>query len=62
MKHTKASKRAAIKNLQREIAELREISESMNAAKDRGDYAAFSGDATAFARKHARVLLAWDAV
>lgn len=61
MKHTKAGK-AALKNLQREIEELREISESMNAAKDRGDYAAFSGDATAFIAKHRRVLLAWDAV
>ena len=61
MKHTKASK-AALKNLQREIEELREISVSMNAAKERGDYAAFSGDATAFIAKHRRVLLAWDAV
>jgi hypothetical protein len=61
MTNTKASK-AALKNLQREIAELREISVSMNAAKDRGDYAAFSGDAAAFVAKHRRVLLAWDAV
>ena len=62
MKHTKTSKAAAFKNLKREIAELREIAESMNAAKERGDYAAFSGDAAAFARKHARVLLAWESV
>lgn len=61
MKHTKASK-AALNNLRREIAELGEISASMNAAKERGDYRAFAGDAAAFARKHERVMLAWDAV
>ena len=62
MKNTKTSKAAAFKNLKREIAELGEISVSMNAAKDRGDYAAFSGDCDAFIAKHVRVLLAWDAV
>ena len=61
MKNTKTSK-AALKALKREIAELGEISASMNAAKERGDYAAFSGDAAAFIAKHRRVLLAWDAV
>ncbi len=34
----------------------------MDAAKERGDYAAFSGDCDAFIAKHARVLHAWDAV
>lgn len=62
MKHTKAGRAAALKTLQREVAELREISESMDAAKNRGDYAAFAGDADAFARKHALVLKAWDAI
>jgi hypothetical protein len=62
MKHTKASKAAAFKTLQREIAELGEISASINSAYERGDYAAFAGDAAAFIAKHKRVLLAWDAV
>ncbi len=62
MKNTKTSKAAAFKNLRREIAELGEISASMDAAKVRGDYAAFSGDCDAFIAKHARVLHAWDAV
>ncbi len=62
MKHTKAGRAAAFKTLQREVAELGEISASMNSAYERGDYAAFAGDADAFARKHALVLKAWDAI
>jgi hypothetical protein len=62
MTATKTSKRAAMKNLRREIAELGEISASMDAAKDRGDYTAFSGDCAAFIAKHERIMALWATV
>lgn len=56
MATTKTSKRAAMKLITREIAELGEIAASMEAAKARKDYDAFAGDCVAFARKHARII------
>ena len=56
MNPTKTARRAAMKTITREIAELGEISASMDAAKARKDYDAFAGDAVAFARKHERIM------